>query len=99
MFPGQLAIDFEYDGRTERLATEIGILIAPRLAPGTPREAARDLATRIAMLAEKRYRDFWEPEEPIRCHSCDQSLGPKERVRVAVCVRCSMEGRSPGSSG
>lgn len=96
---GQLHIDFDYDERTARLAVEIAILLIPRMAPGTTSESTKLLADRIAMLAEKRYKDAWEPSEPIRCHTCDAMTVKRSRVRVAVCVRCSIEGRTPGSSG
>jgi uncharacterized paraquat-inducible protein A len=96
---GQLTIDFEYDERSARLATELALVLTPYLAPGTARETVRNLASRVAMLAEKRYRDAWEPQEPIRCHTCDEMTFPKTRVRVAVCPRCSLEGRSVGSGG
>lgn len=99
MAGGQLSIDFDYDERTARLAVEIAILLVPRMAPGTPSEATRLLADRIAVLAEKRFKDAWEPSEPIRCHTCDEMTVKQNRVRVAVCVRCSVEGRTPGSSG
>lgn len=100
MAQGQLLIDFEYDERTARLAHEFGIILLPRVAPGTPANAVRDLAGRLAKLAEKRYKDAWEPKEPIRCHTCDDmTTSPGNRVRVAVCNRCSLEGRSAGSSG
>ena len=92
-------IDFDYDGRTPRLAQEVAIILAPHLAPGTTKEAVRDLASRIASLAERRYKDAFEPQDPIRCHTCDVETLPKTRVRVAVCQRCAIEGRTPGSSG
>ncbi len=100
MSGGQLSIDFEYDERTARFSQEVALLLVPRLALGTTKEAVRELAGRIAVLAERRFRDAWEPKEPIRCHSCDDmTTVPGNRVRVAVCNRCSIEGRTPGSSG
>lgn len=96
---GQLHIDFDYDERTARLAVEIAILLTPRMAPGTTSETMRLLADRIAVLAERRFKDVWEPSEPIRCHTCDEMTVKQNRVRVAVCVRCSVEGRTPGSRG
>ena len=95
----QVKIEFEYDDRLPMLAAEFGVLLAPRLAPGTTLEEARKLATRLALLASKRLSKFDEPEEPVRCHSCDVETGPEERVRVAVCPRCSLQGGSPGSDG
>jgi hypothetical protein len=97
--PGQLSIDFCCDDRTRGLAREIAIMIAPHAAPGTKRETISLLAERVAKLAEKRYRDFQEPVEPIRCHSCDEMTTVGNRIRVAVCNRCSLEGRSPGCGG
>ena len=99
MAAGQLAIDFDYDERTVRLAGEVGIMLAPYLAPGTPREISRVLAERIAKVAERRYKYAWEPKEGIRCLTCDELTFPENRVRVVVCVRCSLEGRTPGASG
>ena len=81
------------------LAAEFGILLAPRLATGTTTEETKRLAARLALLAARRLSRFDEPEEPIRCHSCDVETGPEERVRVAVCPRCSLQGGSPGSDG
>lgn len=95
----QVKIEFEYDDRLPMLAAEFGVLLAPRLAPGTTLEEARKLATRLALLASKRLSKFDEPEEPVRCHSCDVETGPGERVRVAVCPRCALQGGSPGSDG
>ena len=95
----QVKIDFEYDDRVPTLAAEFGVVMAPRLAPGTTLEEARKLATRLALLAAKRLSRLDEPEEPIRCHSCDAETGPAGRVRVVVCPRCSLQGGSPGSDG
>lgn len=97
--PGQLSIDFCCDDRSASLARELAIMIAPHLAPGTTSEATRTLASRAAVLAQRRFSDFREPAEPMRCHTCDEMTTPANRVRVAVCVRCSLEGRSAGSSG
>ncbi len=99
MSAGQISIDFEYDERTARLAAEIAIMITPYLSPGTPKETAKGLAERVALVAEKRYKDAWEPACEIRCHTCDEMTSPKTRVRVVVCPRCSMEAKTPGSSG
>lgn len=96
---GQLAIDFDYDERTARLSAEIAIMLAPHVAPGTPRDAIRLLADRVARVAERRYKDAWEPDCEMRCHTCDEMTVPRTRVRVAVCPRCSLQGRTPGSSG
>jgi hypothetical protein len=97
---GQLAIDFEYDERTVRLATEVAIMLTPYMAPGTPRDDVRSLAERIAKLSERRFKDAWEPKEAILCHTCDEATTvPGNRVRVAVCNRCSLDGSTPGSSG
>lgn len=95
----QLKIDFEYDDRVERLATEFGIMLVPHVSPGTPRETVKTLAGRLAMLASRRLARFEEPKEPILCHSCDYPTKPDERVRVVVCGRCATEGSSPGSDG
>jgi hypothetical protein len=97
--PGQLAIDFFCDDRSRALAQEFAIMLAPHLAPGTKSETAKLLAERMATLAEKRFRDFQEPKEAIRCHTCDEMTEVGNRVRVAVCNRCSLEGRSVGSTG
>ncbi len=97
--PGQLCIDFCCDDRTRMLAMEVALMVAPHAAPGTKRETIEALASRVATLAEKRYRDFQEPAEPMRCHTCDEMTTPGNRVRVAVCCRCSLEGRSVGSAG
>jgi len=95
----QLAIDFEYDDRVVKLAAEFALMMTPYLAPGTPRDTAKELASRLALLSGKRLDKFAEPLELMRCHSCDAQVGPKERVRVVVCVRCGITGASPGSSG
>jgi len=100
VLPGsQLKIDFEYDDRVERLAAEFGIMLIPHVPPGTPREAVKTLAGRLAMLASARLKKFDEPRELIRCHSCDHMTKPDERARVVVCSRCALEGSSPGSDG
>lgn len=95
----QVKIDFEYDDRVPTLAAEFGVVLAPRLATGTSLEETKKLAIRLALLASKRLSKFDEPEEPVRCHSCDAETGPRDRVRVAVCPRCSLLGGSPGSDG
>ena len=95
----QLKIDFEYDDRVERLATEFGIMLSPHVPPGTLMETVKTLAGRLAMLASRRLAKFEEPMEPIRCHSCDHPTKPDERARVVVCGRCALEGVSPGSDG
>lgn len=95
----QLKIDFDYDDRAERLALEFGIMLVPLLPPGTPRERTRELAGRMAVLASKRLAKSEEPRDLIPCHSCDYMTKYDERVRVVVCARCAMEGRSPGSDG
>jgi hypothetical protein len=96
---GQVKIEFEYDDRVPTLAAEFGIMLAPRLATGTTTEETRKLATRLALLAARRLSRLDEPEEPIRCHTCDVETGPADRVRVVVCPRCSLLGGSPGSDG
>lgn len=98
---GQLSleIDLDYDERVVSLARELGILLAPRLAPGTTSEATRLLAERVALLSWERLKYAREPAEPVRCHTCDELTLPKTRVRVAVCPRCSLEGRSAVSGG
>ena len=95
----QLKIDFEYDDRAERLATEFGIMLSPHVPTGTSMESVKALAGRMAMLAARRLEKFEEPKEPILCHSCDHPTKPDERVRVVVCGRCATEGSSPGSDG
>lgn len=95
----QIKIDFEYDDRIERLASEFGIMIIPHLAPGTGREFVKTLAGRLAMLAAQRLKRYDEPTDPILCHTCDAPTKPNDRVRVAVCVRCATQGSSPGSDG
>lgn len=89
---------FDYDERTVVLARELALMVAPHLAPGTKGETARILAERMAKVAEARYKYAHEPSEMI-CHLCDVVTTPKDRVRVAVCVRCSLESRSPGGAG
>jgi hypothetical protein len=96
---GQVAIDFDYDERVVRLSREIAVMVAPHAAPGTKAETVKVLAERIATLAHQRLRDLLEPAEGIRCHTCDEMTTSKNRVRVAVCARCSLEGRSVGSTG
>lgn len=95
----QLKLDFEYDDRVERLTLEFGIMLVPKLPPGTPRESIKTFAGRLAMLASKRLARHEEPQELIRCHSCDYMTKHDERVRVVVCTRCAMEGGTPGSDG
>jgi hypothetical protein len=96
---GQVVIDFDYDERVVRLSREIAVMVAPHAAPGTKSETVKVLAERIAKLAHLRLRDAQEPTEDMRCHTCDEMTTPKNRVRVAVCARCSLEGRSVGSAG
>jgi hypothetical protein len=96
---GQISLDLYYDERTERLASEFAIMMTPHAAAGTTKEVVLEVASRMAVLAGRRYAYFGEPEEPIRCHTCDEMTIPKNRVRVAVCPRCSFEGRSSGSRG
>jgi hypothetical protein len=91
----QLAIDFDYDERHVKAAAEMAILIAPHV----PRKLLADLSARIVALVSKRVSKFVEPKEPMRCHSCDDLVGPDERARVVACVRCALTGRSPGSTG
>lgn len=94
-----LDIDLDYDDRVRSLALEIAIVLAPRLAPGTTRESATLLAERVALLSWERLKYAREPEEPVRCHTCDEMTLPKTRARVAVCPRCALEGRSAGARG
>jgi uncharacterized paraquat-inducible protein A len=96
---GQISFDLDYDERTARLASEFAIMMAPHMVAGATKEVVMELASRMAVLAGRRYAYFGEPEEPIRCHTCDAMTVPKNRVRVVVCPRCSFEGRSPGSRG
>lgn len=96
----QLRIDFDYDERTVRLAAEFAIMLAPHVAAGTRKDAIKVLSANLAKLASKRLSDRTEPEEPIRCHTCDEmTTVPDNRTRVAVCNRCAFEGRSTGSAG
>lgn len=95
----QVSIDFCCDGRTPGLARELALVIAPHLCPGTKAEVAAALAERVALLAERRLRDQAESPEPLRCHTCDDMTTIGNRVRVAVCNRCALEGRSPGCGG
>lgn len=99
MISGQVAIDFEFDDRVPRLAKEIALVLVPHVSSDVSTESLRRLAERVAMLAGERLRHAWEPAEPMRCHTCDRLVGPRERVRVVVCARCSLEGGSPGSAG
>lgn len=95
----QAKIDFDYDDRLPKLALELALMLTPYLAPGTPRETAKELALRLAKLASKRMDEQGEPAELIRCHTCDALTKPDERARVAVCVRCALAGGSPGRDG
>ena len=95
----QVSIDFDYDDRVPGLARELAIVLAPHLPPGTPSETVRTLAARAATLAAKRLRDAAETSESLRCHLCDVLTAPDNRARIAVCVRCALEPRSPGASG
>jgi len=95
----QLSIDFEYDERMVKLSVEFALMMMPHLAPGTKAEAVRDLVARMVLLAGKRLDKFAEPPDQMRCHSCDALVGPQERARVVVCVRCGLTGRTPGSTG
>ena len=54
----QLKIDFEYDDRAERLATEFGIMLSPHVPTGTSMESVKALAGRMAMLAARRLEKF-----------------------------------------
>lgn len=96
---GQVALDFDYDERSVRLAAEVAVMLVPYLAPGTKTETVKALAGRVAMLATRSLKYAWEPEEDIMCHLCDAATTPKTRVRIVVCPRCSLEPRSPGSRG
>lgn len=95
--PGK--VDLEYDDRLPRLSLEFGIMLTPYLSPGTTRDTAMELSARLAKLAARRLAEHEEPQEVIRCHSCDVETGADERARVVVCVRCALEGGSPGSDG
>jgi len=95
----QLAIDFDYDERHVKVAAEVSIMLAPHLVPHIPKEMLADLAARVVRLVAEKTNKFAEPDELMRCHSCDDLVGPKERARVVVCVRCALTGRSPGSGG
>jgi hypothetical protein len=96
---GQLLIDFDYDERVASFAREVAIMLAPHGAPGTKAEATKVLADRIARLACKRWKDAHEPREEVRCHTCDEQTTIGNRVRVAVCNRCALTGRSVGAAG
>ena len=80
-----------------RLGLEVAILLAPRLAPGTPVEEVRRLADRVAMLCWERLRKDAETSELLRCWKCGTETTPKARVRVVVCYNCSLP--EPGSDG
>jgi hypothetical protein len=95
----QLKIDFDYDDRLPRLALEIGIMLAPYLAPGTPKGTVEGLTARISKLSSQRLAKYEEPREEITCHTCDAPTKADERARVVVCVRCALRGGSPGSGG
>ena len=95
----QLTLDWEYDDRVVTLAAEFGVMMSPLFASGITSEQVKALAARMALLAGKRLDKFAEPPELMRCHSCDALVGPKERARVVVCVRCGLQGSSPGSDG
>lgn len=96
---GQQTLElFDYDERTVVLARELALMVAPYLAPGTTTDTTKALAERLAKAAEARYKYAHEPAEMV-CHLCDVLTTPKDRVRVAVCVRCSLEPRSPGGAG
>lgn len=95
----QLTIDFDYDERVVKLATEFAIMMAPHLALGTSKATVNDLSARMALLAAKRVNRFEEPKEPMRCHTCDALVAPADRTRVVVCVECGFSGGSPGSDG
>ena len=97
MSGGQLTIDFEYDERVVMLSRELALMLAPHAV--LSKEGLKILSERMALLAQKRFKDAWEPKEEIRCHTCDNMTTPDNRVRVVVCSRCSFEGRSPGASG
>jgi hypothetical protein len=93
---GQLYIDFYTDDRMLELSKKVSVMLAPHVASGTDTKKLRDLADRVAVLAESVFRDFKEPKEPMRCHSCDELTLVGNRVRVPVCNRCAHAGRSPG---
>ncbi len=92
----QLYIDFYYDDRVLGLSKKVALMLAPHLPQGTKTETVRTIADRVAKLAEQTFRDLNEPVEPMRCHTCDEMTTVGNRVRVAVCNRCSLYGRSPG---
>lgn len=99
MAAGQLHIDFEYDERAVRLAAEFALMMVPHMAPGTTTAFVKILSSNLAKLAARRLSDPHEPIEPMRCHTCDEmTTVPDNRVRVAVCLRCASEPRSPGCS-
>jgi len=96
---GQLLIDFDYDERVVAHAREVALMLAPYMAPGTKSETTKVLAERIARLACGRWKDAHEPREEVRCHTCDEQTTVGNRVRVAVCNRCALTGRSVGAAG
>lgn len=99
MASGQLLIDFDYDERVVMFAKEVALMLAPHVAPGTKSETVKVLADRIAVLACRRWKDAHEPREEVRCHTCDELTTVGNRVRVAVCNRCALTGRSVGAAG
>jgi uncharacterized paraquat-inducible protein A len=82
-----------YDDRVPRLSAEIAhILRIEDLRIEKTR--IKGLADQLAKLASRRLV-FEEPDDQMRCHTCDAIVPPKERVRVAVCLRCASEVISP----
>jgi len=94
-----LTLDFEYDSRSPLLTKKFELMLLPKMPPGMTRTEIRNLATRLALQAAKDLAKYPEPQEPIRCHTCDEEVGPRDRVRVVCCPRCAYEGGSPGSDG
>lgn len=99
MAGGQLPIDFDFDERVVMFSKEVALMLAPHMPPGTKAETTRGLAERVARLAQVRWKNVHEPREEIRCHTCDDMTTIGNRVRVSVCNRCALMGRSVGAGG
>jgi hypothetical protein len=97
--PKQISIDWYYDDRVARLGSEYAIILMAVVPPGVSREKVKELSARLAFLAKERLSIDVEPSDPIRCRMCGVETGPKDRVRVAVCISCAFHGREPGSDG
>jgi hypothetical protein len=107
----QLKIDFDVDDRVEELAHDLVAELASScsdLKDGHSGQMHKVLpegdsllamTARMASAAYRKFAKHEEPQEVIRCHQCDAATRHDERVRVVVCVRCALDGGSPGSDG